>query len=79
MTYRGRVVKKPFGVGSKSEHDAVVLVTESREYVLRLPGGNPFCDPRLEALVGKTITCQGTVHGYTLIASDYEAISEGNA
>jgi hypothetical protein len=71
MRYRGLVVKKPFGVGSKSEHDAVKLVTDSREYVLRRQDGNPFSDPVLDALVGQTIECDGIVHGYTLIMSSW--------
>jgi hypothetical protein len=71
MRYRGQVVKKPFGVGSKSEHAAVKLVTGEREYVLRRQGGNPFSDPVLDALVGKTIECDGIVHDYTLIMSTW--------
>jgi len=69
MEYCGRVVKKPFGKGSKSEHDAVILVTDAGEYVLRRQGGNPFHDPQLERLVGKVICCQGLLHGYTFIMS----------
>ncbi len=71
MRYRGLVVKKRIGVGSKSEHDAVKLVTDKREYVLRRKGGNPFSDPVLDTLVGKTIACEGIVHGRTLIMSSW--------
>jgi hypothetical protein len=71
MDFRGKVVRKPFGVGSKSERDAVVLVTEDGEYVLRRQGGNPFRDPELDALVGRSIQCQGFVYGYTLIVSSW--------
>jgi hypothetical protein len=39
--YSGSVVKRPFGVGSKSEHDAIFLVTKDGDYVLR-QGGNAF-------------------------------------
>jgi len=73
MRYRGLVVKRRIGIGSKSEHDAVKLVTEKREYVLRRRGGNPFSDPVLNTLVGKTIECDGIVHGRTLIMSDWRA------
>jgi hypothetical protein len=70
MEYAGQVVKKRFAVGSKSEHDAVMLVTDSGEYKLRRQGGNPFQDPELDKLVGHFIRCEGVLHGYTLIMSD---------
>jgi hypothetical protein len=72
MRYHGRVVKKPFGVGSKSEHDAVMLVTDAGEFVLRRVGGNAFRDPQLDQLVGKSIAAEGTLHGYTLIMSAWQ-------
>ena len=73
----GHVVRKPFGVGSKSERDAVYLVTDSSEYVLRRQGGNPFFDPELEALVGRRIRCDGFVRDYTLIIQRSEVLGEG--
>jgi hypothetical protein len=73
-TYSGSVVKRPFGVGSKSERDAVLLVTTDKEYVLRRQGGNAFSDPALEKLVGKQVRCTGVVTGYTLLVSDYAVI-----
>jgi hypothetical protein len=57
--FSGKVTKKPFGTGSKSEHLAVVLEAQGGDLVLRRPGGNPFSDPELEQLVGKTIRCRG--------------------
>ena len=69
-TYSGSVVKRPFGIGSKSERDAILLVTKDKEYVLRRQGGNAFADPALEQLVGKQVQCTGTVTGYTLLVSD---------
>jgi hypothetical protein len=57
--------------GSKSEHTAILLVTDKQQYVLRRQGGNPFTDPVLEALVGKSIDGDGIVHGQTLILSDW--------
>ena len=69
-TYSGSVVKRPFGVGSKSERDAILLVTRDKEYVLRRQGGNAFYDAELEQLVGKQIQCTGIVTGYTLLVSD---------
>jgi hypothetical protein len=69
-TYSGSVVKRPFGVGTKSKHDAIFLVTNDKEYVLRRQGGNAFEDPELERLVGRRIRCTGTVAGYTLLITD---------
>jgi hypothetical protein len=69
MPFTGTVIKKLFGRGSKSEHEAVYLVTDRGEYVLRRRGGNPFSDPELDKLVGKQIRCEGEVVGYTLIIS----------
>ena len=73
---KGKVVKKIFGAGSKSEHDAITLVTEKGEFKLRRKNGNPFFDPELEKLVGKTIRCDGITHNYTFIMSDCEELSE---
>ena len=67
MKLKGRVTKKLFGEGSKSEHEAIMLVTKEGEYVLRRRSGNPFSDPELEALVGKSITCEGDVTDYLVL------------
>ena len=71
MQIAGRVVKKLFGKGSKSEREAIWLETDSDRYILRRAGGNPFHDPELERLVGKTIVGTGTVTGYTFLLSDW--------
>jgi hypothetical protein len=70
----GKVTSKPFGVGTKSEHDAVYLETEGRSFVLRRQGGNPFHDPQLDRLVGKTIRCRGEASNYTLIMTDWTVL-----
>ncbi|HKD67915.1 MAG TPA: hypothetical protein VKB84_13805 [Candidatus Binataceae bacterium] len=67
----GKVTKKSFGKGSKSEHNAVYLETDTGDFVLRRQGGNPFRDPQLEQLVGKTIHCRGEARGYTLVITDW--------
>ena len=72
MRYTGQVIKKRVGVGSKSEHDAVLLVTDAGEYQLRRLGGNPFRDPELDTLVGRTIHAEGQLHGHILIMSKWE-------
>jgi len=69
--FTGKVTKRPFGAGSKSAHDAVRLDTADGSYVLRRIGGNPFRDPELDGLVGKTIRCHGEVSGYALTMQDW--------
>ncbi len=71
MEFKGRVVKRPVAVGSKSEHQAVILATAAGDYVLRRPGGNAFSDPELDRLVGKTLAVRGSVHGNLLMMSDW--------
>lgn len=72
--YAGSVVKRPFATGSKSQRDAILLVTGDREYVLRRPGANAFHDPDLEQFVGKRVRCTGTLTGYTLLVTDCAAV-----
>lgn len=74
MKFTGRVIKKTFGKGSKSEHVAVVLVTDNDEYVLRIPGGNDFYEPQLIELVGKNITCTGYLSEYVVFVTEWEVI-----
>jgi len=71
MERTGQVIRKSFAAGSKSERPAVMLETGDGEYVLRIQGGNPFHDPRLEELVGKRIVAHGEVHGYTFLMKDW--------
>jgi hypothetical protein len=71
MQLTGRVTKKLFAAGSKSEREAVVLITDTGEYVLRRKGGNPFFDAELENLAGKTITCEGDLTGYTFLMTKW--------
>jgi hypothetical protein len=73
----GKVIKKPFGKGSKSEYEAVFLETEHNQYVLRRQGGNPFYDEEIQKLVGKTIRCNGVVADYTLLISDWAVLDNG--
>ena len=72
--YTGRVIRHTFAPGSKSEHEAVFLVIDGAEYVLRREDGNPFDDPELEALVGQTITCEGVIRDYLLTIKRWEII-----
>jgi hypothetical protein len=74
VTCEGRIERKRVAEGSKSERDAIVLVTPSRELVLRRMGGNPFSDPDLEQLVGKTIRAEGFEHAGALIMTDWSEV-----
>ena len=75
MELDGRITKKPFGTGSKSEHDALYLETSAGDYVLRRPGANPFeADTELESLVGATVRCSGVLRGYTFFLSGCEVL-----
>lgn len=71
MQLKGLVTKKPFAAGSKSEREAIILITDEREYVLRRKGGNPFSDRELENLVGKRICCEGDLAGYTFLMTKW--------
>jgi hypothetical protein len=70
----GQVVKAPFATGSKSEKEAVFLNSDKGRFVLRRVGGNPFFDPELEKLVGKTIRARGEAAGYTFLLSDWNEL-----
>ena len=76
MHSRGQVVRKTVARGSKSEHDAVVLITGADELKLRRVGGNPFSDPALEQLVGKTIECEGEARDGTLVVTSWRVTTE---
>jgi len=78
MEVCGRVERKPFGTGSKSERSAIYLVCKEGEYLLRRPGGNAYQDPEIEALVGKLICCKGQVVGQNniLLVTEWQDVSE---
>lgn len=57
--FSGKVVRRLYSKGSKSEHLAVCLETRGKQLKLRRAGGNPFVDPELEKLVGKSISAEG--------------------
>jgi len=73
--YVGKVTKKLFGKGSKSESEAIFLITEEGQYVLRREGENPFHDPELQKLVGKTIRCTGFAREYVLKISGWTELA----
>lgn len=74
--FSGEVVCRPVSAGSKSEREAVELVTGDATYVLRRPGGNPFRDPELDALVGKHVTVHGELRGHVFFVDRWEVGDE---
>ena len=71
----GKVVKKKFAKGSKSEHNAVYFETDNGSYILRRRGGNPFNDPELQKLIGENICATGVISNYSFIASNLKKIN----
>lgn len=71
-TLTGSVIKKLIAEGSKSAREAVLLVVGAKEYILRQNGGNPYKDPVLDELVGKTMKCEGRILGHCFILTDWE-------
>ncbi len=75
MQFQGKVVREQFGADSKSEHQAVVLLTSCGSLKLRRPGGNPFLDPELEQLVGREINCEGEIHQGQLFMTRWDIVA----
>lgn len=73
----GKVVRKHYAAGSKSDHMAVMLETPKGTFKLSRPGGNPFSDPELENLVGSEIEGAGNVAGNLFILRDWTVTSTG--
>jgi hypothetical protein len=74
MKWTGVVTKTRRNIGSKSERDAVTLRTDEGDFILRVLGGNAYGDPRLEALVGKKIQCDGNRAGKTILLNEWTEI-----
>ena len=75
MQYHGKVVRQPFAAGSKSDHQAVVLLTSDGPLKLRRIGGNPFLDPDLEMLVGQEIDCDGEIYQGQLLMTRWNVVA----
>lgn len=73
MRMIGEVIEQHVAKGSKSEHPAIVLRTESATYILRRKDANPFePDAQLRRLVGKRLVVEGVVAGPTLVVESWE-------
>ena len=68
----GQVIRKRINVGSKSDHEAVVLVCAQGEFKLRRRGGPAFVDEALDARVGQRISASGIVSAGQFIVDDYQ-------
>jgi hypothetical protein len=74
MKFTGQVIKEPFAIGSKSERQALFLVTSNERYLLQRKGGNPYHDEELEKLAGKTVEVEGETDDYALVISDWKIV-----
>lgn len=71
---RGLVTSGSFGKGSKSEREAVFIVTADARYVLRRKTGPVFGDLELTRYLGHKIECDGFLIGTTLLAERIEVL-----
>jgi len=76
MEARGKVIRTRVAPGSKSDRAAVVLITDKGDYILRRSGANAFVDPKLDELVGKSLKCEGTLHGQYFLMDSWTEIGE---
>ena len=76
VSMAGHVVRKRINVGSKSDHEAVVLVCARGEFKLRRRGGATFVDETLDALVGKRIRASGIVSAGQFIVDEVEVTGD---
>lgn len=63
-------------MGTKSERDAVVIVTHDAAYALRRSGANAFQDEELERLIGSTVEVSGLVTSGQLIADRIDVLDD---
>jgi hypothetical protein len=76
VTISGNVKRQRIAAGSKSDRVGVVLDDGAgRIFALRRAGGNPFSDPAMDELVGKTITATGIVAGGNFIMDRWDVVA----
>lgn len=74
---RGRVTRRLYARGSKSEREAVFIETPQGRYVLCRKTGPVFGDVELEQYVGREVICDGFLVGTTLLAELIQIVREG--
>ena len=69
VTLEGRIERRLVERGTKSEHQAMVLVLADGSFQrLRRAGGNPFRDPYFDAMEGQAVRLTGWQRpGYFLV------------
>ena len=72
MKLRGVVRRKTVRRGTKSEHEALMLVTANKEYKLRRRGGNPFRDDELAELEDRQVRVEGESDGTEFFLDTWE-------
>jgi hypothetical protein len=71
---RGKVIRDSYGKGTKSEHDAILIITGEGRYLLRRKDGPAFNDVHLEKYLGLEIECDGFLVDSTLIAEHLKVV-----
>lgn len=74
MRIVGRVERRLYAKGSKSERQAIILVTDDGEYLLRREGGNPFHDEALSSLVNHRIQLEGKKTDVSIIMTKWKVL-----
>ena len=74
VTFVGVVDQQPYAQGSKSEHNAVLFITNKERLLLRQRGANAFNNPELEKLVGKKIKATGQIRGNVFLIRSWITI-----
>lgn len=64
------------GGKSKSAHLAVVLESDSGEFILRRAGANPFHDVELMNLVGRSLRFHGEVDDQVFFVTSWEDVEQ---
>ena len=72
----GVVFRAPYGVGSKSEHEAVMIRTASGDFLVRRRECFDFIDEEIGALAGRRITGEGLTTETTVILDDWSVAPE---
>jgi len=74
ITLTGEVILQTTARASKSEHEAVMLESRDKHYILRRRGGNAFYDAEMMKLVGKKIRAPGDIIEHVFIMTDWEIV-----
>ena len=80
MEMSGTIVSRYTNIGSKSERLTYFIKTDDgSEYILRKRGENPFVNPSLRGLAGKTVRVKGTIEAGLFLAEELKELAEGQS